>query len=368
MKRALKHFNNLPFDTESFEYLYSRVNPNKWMLVCDKSFGFLPDRIKQIYLSHKDNCVVFDGFEPNPKYESVVEGIKLLAQNDISLIVAIGGGSTIDVAKCIKLFSGLNEGELYFKQKPNYEFISKYNLIALPTTAGTGSESTKHAVIYYNGVKQSICDDEIIPDAVILDPSVLRNLPPLHKKAAMLDALCQACESWWSRGSNSLSVYYSDLAISGIVDQWEFYLAGDDNAAKTILRCANHAGRAINITKTTAAHAMSYKLSSLYNLPHGIAVALCFPVVWRHMLKKADTELMNTFEMIALSFHALNIDSAINYFEKMVSTMGITSPQSDNREQDIQLLVESVNPERLSNNPIQFSKEELKEMYEEIVK
>ncbi|MCR4660468.1 MAG: phosphonoacetaldehyde reductase [Clostridia bacterium] len=368
MERALKKCNNLIFDVEDFEKLYFLVSPKKWMLVCDKSFDFLPTQIKKIYDMHKNNCVVFSDFESNPKYESVLAGLKLFDDNQCTLIVAIGGGSTIDVAKCIKLFYGIDGRELLFKQKPNYGLISKINLIALPTTAGTGSESTKHAVIYHNGVKQSICDNEIIPDAVILDSSVLRGLPIIHKKAALLDALCQACESWWSNDSNEQSVFYSELAILGIIDQWELYLSGDENAAYRILKAANYAGKAINITKTTAAHAMSYKLSSMYNIPHGIAVALCFPVVWEHMIMKADEKLLKVFDNISLCFHSCDSYSAISYFKHIIKEMEIVSPKSENMEEDIKILVDSVNPERLLNNPIKFDKNEIRYMYEEILK
>ena len=368
MKRELMYANNQIFDINEFEYLYSLISPEKWMLVCDKSFDYLPDEVKNIYYYHKDNCIRFNDFESNPKYESVVKGVQLLSSNICTLIVAIGGGSTIDVAKCIKLFSGLKNEEEYLIQKPNYDLISHINLIALPTTAGTGSESTKHAVIYYEGVKQSICDDAIIPDAVILDSNVLDKLPIVHKKAAMLDALCQACESWWSKQSNEQSIFYSQMAIILLVDHWESYINNDNSTANYILKAANYSGRAINITKTTAAHAMSYKLSSLYNIPHGIAVALCFPIVWKYMIKKADQQLLNTFGKIANSFHIQDIGEAVLYFEKMLKKMEICYPHSDNRKNDIDLLVQSVNPERLSNNPVQFSKEELREMYEEIIK
>ena len=368
MKRALMCCNNRIFDIDDFEGLYSAVAPEQWMLVCDKSFDYLPEKVRDIYYSHKDNCIRFDDFEPNPKYESAVKGVELLSHKNCSLIVAIGGGSTIDIAKCIKLFLGSGDESVYFKQKPCYDLVSSINLIALPTTAGTGSESTKHAVIYYEGVKQSICDDEIVPDAVILYPAVLEKLPMIHKKAAMLDALCQACESWWSKGSTTQSIIYSKKAVMDIVELWKPYISSDSSAAKAILLAANNAGRAINITKTTAAHAMSYKMTSIYGLPHGIAVALCFSVVWKYMIKKADKELLNIFDEIALCFYAKDADEAVMIFEKMLADMDIGYPRSVNREQDIELLVQSVNPERLSNNPIMFSSEELREMYEEIVK
>ena len=368
MERALKYCGNRIFNIGDFGALYSSAAPEQWMLVCDKSFESLPEKVRDIYDEHRDNCVRFDDFEPNPKYESVVKGVELLSKSHCSLIVAIGGGSTIDVAKCIKLFFGANEESVYFKQKPDYELVSSINMIALPTTAGTGSESTKHAVIYYKGVKQSICDEEIIPDAVILHPAVLEKLPLIHKKAAMLDALCQACESWWSKGSNPQSISFSERAISDIIAFRKAYINCDRNAAESVLLAANRAGRAINITKTTAAHAMSYKLSSMYSLPHGIAVALCFPVVWKHMMRKAESELLDVFDRIAGCFHAQSADEAVMMFENMLVEMEIDCPYSTNREQDIKLLVESVNPERLSNNPIAFSQEELREMYEEIVK
>lgn len=368
MTRALSCFGNRIFRTEDFEYLFSLVSPSKWMLVCGKSFESLPESVKSCYERHKDRCVKFDRFEPNPKYESVVEGVRLLSENNCSLIVAIGGGSAIDVAKCIKLFCGLEENTVYFRQTPDYERISQINLIALPTTAGTGSESTRHAVIYYNGVKQSICDEAIIPDAVILEPAVLKNLPVLHKKAAMLDALCQACESWWSKGANEQSILYAEKAISAVIDNRKRYLDGDADAAAAMLKAANDAGRAIDITKTTAAHAMSYKLSALYGLPHGIAVSLCFPVVWKHMMKRADEPLRNIFHRIAGCFHLSDAKQAIAYFENMLSEMEICPPHSEDRPRDIELLADSVNPERLANNPIPFDKEKLKEMYGEIVK
>ena len=85
------------------------------------------------------------------------------------------------------------------------------------------------------------------------------------------------------------------------------------------------------------------------------------------MIDKADDNLKMIFDRIALSFHEPNAKSAIDYFEKILFDLGITKPISENKEKDVTILVDSVNPERLSNNPIQFNKEELKEMYEEIV-
>ncbi len=128
-------------------------------------------------------------YTPNPLYEQVCGGVNLFNKEQCELIVAIGGGSTIDVAKCIKLYCKMDSRINYLKQET---FDSGITLIAVPTTAGTGSESTRHAVIYYEGVKQSISHTSIIPDYAVLEPSVLKTLPVYQKKCTMLDALCQA--------------------------------------------------------------------------------------------------------------------------------------------------------------------------------
>ncbi len=344
----------------------------KFMLVCDSAFGFLP--IGNFFDSLNIECVKFDSFTPNPLYEDVCSGIKLFNESGCDTIVAVGGGSTIDVAKCIKLFSKMNEGDLYINQ----EFKdSKIPLVGIPTTAGTGSESTRHAVIYYNNSKQSISHASIVPDFAILDSSLLKTLPRYQKICTMLDALCQAIESWWSVNSNEESISYSKKAIDLIIKNKDAYIEGNlSEAAENIILGANYAGRAINITATTAAHAMSYKLTSMYGLPHGHAVAVCLPCVWRFMLdnekncidKRGYGYVRSVFEDISKKLFNTSTEKAIEKFDAMIDMFGINRPISENRENDISMLVDSVNVARLSNNPITPSKESLKNMYEEIVK
>ena len=124
----------------------------KVLLVCDSSIKFL--KIND-YFNGKENIIRFSDFVPNPLYESVVKGVDLFHKENCDTIVAVGGGSAMDVAKCIKLYSNMYREENYLKQKivPN-----DVPLVAVPTTAGTGSEATRYAVIYYEGEKQSIAD------------------------------------------------------------------------------------------------------------------------------------------------------------------------------------------------------------------
>lgn len=334
----------------------------KIMLVKGCAFDLL--ELKGLFTDF--SCVEFSGFTPNPLYEQVCEGVRIYNQEDCEMIVAVGGGSAIDVAKCIKLFCGMDSSVNYLNQ----EMVdSKIPLIAVPTTAGTGSESTKHAVIYFDEKKQSISHPSIIPDYAVLDASVLKSLPVYQKKCTMLDALGQAIESWWSINSNDESKNYSRIAVKKIKENWEMYIFDNsDYAAKEMLFAANYAGRAIDITATTAPHAMSYKLTSLFGIPHGHAVALCLREVWQYMKMHKDKCIDQRGEKYFWTV-LKEIESMIghSFFVDMLKQMEIGSPISKDKEEDLRLLVKSVNVERLKNNPVLLKEEDLNAMYRRIV-
>ena len=334
---------------------------SNYMLVCDSSFP---------YLSIKDSfntAVRFDGFTPNPLYEQVVTGIELFKSKKCEKIVAVGGGSTIDVAKCIKLFCNMDPNINYLSQEKKESLIP---LIAVPTTAGTGSESTRHAVIYYNGEKQSVSHPSIVPDYAILEPKVLETLPLYQKKCTMLDALCQGIESWWSVNSTPESIEYAMLAVDKIVANQKEYIENNSaTAAAEIMLAANYSGRAINITATTAPHAMSYKLTKEYNIPHGHAVAVCLPLVWEYMLSH-----INDCIDPRGSGYLLNVLSEIDkhislsQFCKLLNSLEIAPPLFVGDDSIYDMLAASVNPLRLKNNPVKLDYDILRSMYMRIVK
>jgi len=330
-------------------------------LVCGTSFDKLDISIPLKELSH----VRFSSFSPNPTFDDLCEGIKLFTSTSCEAILAVGGGSAIDVAKCIKLFD---------KQNPLNSILNgiyKNNdivLSAIPTTAGTGSESTKHAVVYYQGEKQSVSHISIIPKYICLIPSVLKHLPQYQKKCTLLDALCQAIESWWSVNSTEESVEYSRIAIETIKKYWEDYIkTNSDDASEKILYAANYAGKAINITATTAPHAMSYKLTSLFGIPHGHAVALCLPEVWEYMLQHTskchDKRGITHLEKV---FCELPID--ILWFRNLLDNLDMEYPASKSKQKHIDILVKSVNPIRLKNNPVILDTDTIETIYKRVVK
>ena len=351
----------------------------KVFLVCDSSYPFLniKEDIEGIGFPH----VMFSEFTPNPRYEEVCKGIDLFQITKCDTLLAVGGGSAIDVAKCIKLAVLAKEGNAAIIPPLVNTRVAcdgtKLPFIAIPTTAGTGSESTHNAVMYYEGSKQTVTNDGILPDVAILEPKVLKTLPLYQKKCTMLDALCQGIESWWSVNSTEESYEYSRKAIELIMANWRAYIFdNDEEAAANIMLGANYGGRAINITATTAAHAMSYKITSLYKFPHGHAVAVCLPEIWHymlgHMYKCLDTRgeayLTDIFSQIASAMGCSTPMEAIAKFREMLSDMEIQNPISENLPSDISLLTSSVNPIRLKNNPVELDEETICRLYEIIVK
>ena len=150
-------------------------------LVCDKALPFLPldfffAKLKELDISI---CSLND-FDANPLYKSVVKGVEAFRRSGAKMIAAIGGGSAMDVAKCIKLYANMDPVRSYLEQEivPN-----QVELFAIPTTAGTGSEATQYAVIYHQGEKQSISHPSCIPSMVLFDPTLLRTLPEYQKKS-----------------------------------------------------------------------------------------------------------------------------------------------------------------------------------------
>ena len=307
--------------------LLKKINAKKPFLVVD---SFLSKEIKK-KLPH---AVVFSNFTSNPKYEEMLEGLRSFKENRCDAIVSIGGGSCIDVAKVIKLSlnANANDNDPTFKQDYKYTDVKH---ICIPTTSGTGSESTRHAVLYLNGKKQSICNSAILPEYVVLCPKLIETVTEYQKKCTMMDALCQCIESLWSRKATKESRTYAKKGLKLFNNNYEGYLELDRDAIKNIQIAANFSGKAINISETTAAHAMSYKITSLYGIPHGHAVAICINAIFNNC--KVKTKYKKNIEIKTIFYNVLK-------FFGLKTNINIDSTE-------LAKLIASVNPDRLKNFP-----------------
>lgn len=309
-------------------------------------------------LDLKVDYVEFTEFTPNPDVVDINKGLDIFLKENCDAILVIGGGSAIDVAKTIKLYSG--------KDIP---------LIASPTTAGSGSEVTRYAAVYKDGVKQSLTDDKMIPDFYILDGNTIKSLPIYHKKASLMDALCQAIESMWSVNSNDISKGYSKDAIQEIMSLYKLYIYDNDfDVYPRIMAAANLAGKAISITQTTSAHAMSYKLTTMYGIAHGHAVMSCIPYIWDYMIDNLDKcidprgrdYVQGVFDEIADLLEVNTPKDAAEFLRRLYNELELDKPSTIN-ENDINELASSVNLTRLRNNPVELDEEALTMLYRKIV-
>lgn len=349
------------------------IGKKKVFLVCDSSLPFLKELYEKIN-GLETPTVRFSEFSPNPLYESVVDAVALLRQEECDSIIAVGGGSAMDVAKCVKLFSGLpGDGKdgSFLKAKV---FDTGIPFLAIPTTAGTGSEATRYAVLYYQGEKQSIADDSLIPETVLMDPGVLESLPAYQKKATMLDALCHAIEAFWSINSTEKSRGYSRQAIEMIMRHSREYLSNVQESNREMLLAAHIAGKAINITQTTAGHAMCYKITSLFNCAHGHAAALCDRILFPWMIqntgrcidRRGETYLRKVLDEIGEALGGRNAEEGAQIFNEFFDSLELPIPLSSEAQFDV--LKNSVNPTRLKNHPVNLDLETIDMLYHQILK
>lgn len=314
----------------------------------------------------------FTEFSPNPKWEEIQPAAEKLSANPVDCILAVGGGSVLDTAKCLKgLPAHLPEAESCIRGVSPISGVGP-EMLALPTTSGTGSEATHFAVIYLNGKKYSLAHPSLLPDLAVIDPKLTSQMPPALTACTGLDALCQGIESWWAASSSAESRVYSKIAIQLAWQYLEAATLKPDPESRLAMACASHAaGRAINLTKTTAPHALSYTLTSHWGIPHGHAVALFLPEVWRYNHLASENEISSALSMkvhqermqeLLQLMGQCELNAAIEEFRNRLAALGLASRLGEAIQltpDDFHLLAGSVNAERLANNPRILSKEAL---------
>ena len=393
---------------EELKTLFMEKSWKRVFLVAGKSFLRLPigQDLEEIFSDLDLRTYHFSAFQANPLLEDVEKGIEAFSAFQGDVILAVGGGSALDTAKCIKLFSGLSKEKSYLEQKFTENGIP---LLTHPTTAGTGSESTPYAVIYKAGEKCSVEHESIYPRYRIEDARSLRTLPLFQKKATLLDALSHAMEAIWSKYSNEDSRSYGKEAISLILKHYKAYLMQDSEAEprvvaeaeleaiaeasslagkaiaeasslagkaiaeasnpaeKAIAEASNLAGKAIAVTRTTAGHALSYKLGSLYQLPHGLATAVVNRSLYPFMCKEKNRmKASENLLFLAKCFQGKTEEEGVRRYQAFLEELEIL-PNLHAGEGDLESLVNSVNVERLSNHPISLTKEDIRLLYQEML-
>lgn len=225
---------------------------------------------------------VFEGVEPEPTLDTVEQGRQVLRENDCDLVIAIGGGSSLDVGKAI---AGLaNEPASVTEYHCGRPLTAAaLPIIATPTTSGAGSEVTPVSVLTDpdRAVKASIRDDRLMPKVALVDPELTLTLPPRPTAAAGLDAFTQALEAYTSIGANVITDAWALEALRRAgTSLRQVYYHGDDLSARENMALGSLlAGMALSSARLGLVHGLAHPIGFAYNLPHGRACAILLPHV-----------------------------------------------------------------------------------------
>lgn len=291
----------------------------------------------------------YSDFGTLPLSEDIQKGVVAYTAFGPDLVIAVGGGHVMDMAKAVNFLAG---------KKP---------LIAIPTTAGTGSESTQFAVVYKGGHKTSLEDPGMLPTFAIVDPALALSVPKDVALPSALDAFCQAIESFWSNKATEESRGYARQALELIWPNIVPAIDKRDSAAITALAIGAHlAGKAINISKTTACHAFSYGLTYRFGVPHGIAVAVFLPDIYRYNSAAGDTK--SIFAELNTTIGYPDSEKTVEALKNVLERFGITIlSRFGVKKSDIAILASEVNADRLANNPRIISEKDISNFYSEIL-
>ena len=342
---------------------------NKIFILCGKK-SFITSGAENLFkkLINDKEIKLFYKNSELPILEELIDIINEIKKFKPDLILGVGGGAVIDYAKMANVVDVRPDLENLIINY-SYPFKKKNTKLAvIPTTAGSGAEVTSNAVIYVDGIKHSFESELLIPDNFFLVPEFLISAPNKIKASAGFDAIAQALESLISKKSNDQSVNYASKSLRVSINSYISFLNDPNIKNATEMSIAsNLAGKAINISKTTAPHAASYPFTSLFNISHGHAVGLFFERFFKFNydnLDKSETsfDLKQRFELI---FNLFDVKT-INDFNSKIILMKKKAKLEDNLEilninvkKSSEKIIKGINLLRLGNNPVKINEKDI---------
>lgn len=320
---------------------------------------------------------VFSDFSPNPKIEEVKNGLEIFRKGEFDFIISVGGGSSLDTGKCISVLCR-SEHDPSETIKGNMQpECPKIPLVAIPTTSGTGSESTQFAVVYFGKEKYSFDKPALLPDYAIIDPDFTTSLPKEITASTGMDALCQAIESYWAITSTEESRKFAKEAIVLIINSLENDVNNPDRKTREAMALAsNLSGKAINMTRTTACHAVSYPITSYFGIPHGHAVGLTLPsmIIFNSTSDGSDLNEKRGLEYLERTMKELfsflgtrNEKEAATRIENLMKNIGLETSLSRLGINDIEIIIKNgFNAQRVGRNPRLLTENSLRRILEDI--
>ncbi len=321
---------------------------------------------------------IFSDIKENPTITNVLDGLKILKDNNCDAIIAIGGGSVMDTAK----------GSAIVLKNPEFADVRSLEgvadtknrclpIIAIPTTAGTAAEITINYVITdEENKKKMVCvDPNDLPILAIVDPLMMESMPKKLAAATGLDALTHAIEGYITLGANDMSDMFALEAIRLIGENLVNSVNGDKKAIEKMALAQYIAGMGFSNVGLGIVHSMAHPLGALYSTPHGIANAIILPSVMEYNKEYSGEKYRNIAKALGVKgTEEMDADlyrkAAIEAVKTLAKNVGIElSLKGIVDEKDIDFLAESaMNDACTPGNPRKPLKEDIIEMYKALIK
>ncbi len=381
MYEIMKNFNfkfptELEFGVGKSDLLEDKLkeyNVEKPLIITDE--GIVNAGIVDRFDLDESNYYIYDEIEPNPKDYNIMNGAEIAEDFDPDGIVAVGGGSSIDAAKGINVL--LSEGksdikEYFGKNKVKEELLPS---IAIPTTAGTGSEVTFSAVINDSNQKKkmSIRSEKIAPDLAILDPKLTTSLPKKITAYSGMDAFTHAVEAYTANTAtvitDSLALYSMELILNNLVKAYDG--PKDIEARAAMLLGSTLAGMSFNHSDVASVHCMAETLGGSYDAPHGLCNSVILPFVMEYNKDHCKEKYARVAEMMGYEFDDAceGADKAVDSIKELNERLNIPKRLDlDIDENDIEQLSQ-ISVENLSNesNPRPMDKEDYIDLFQRLI-
>lgn len=309
---------------------YLLKNRQHVLLVTDKNIGGIPlvqTLIKQIF-DTVPTVKMIDSVPPEPSQHDVAAIVATLDIRGIDLVIGVGGGSVLDVAKLLSVLCVENAptlAALLNGEKPQSRTAS----LLIPTTAGTGSEATPNAILAIpeKETKVGIISPVMLPDYVVLAPELTTSMPAHIASSTGIDALCHLIECFTATVSNPVSDNYALIGLKLLFNSLETAVAEPENLAARLdmLWASYYGGAAIAHAGTHLVHAMSYPLGGKYHIPHGVANAILLAPCMRFVRPAAVTKFAQAYDLLPDANLSLSDEqkslALVDYFSALVKRL-----------------------------------------------
>jgi alcohol dehydrogenase len=369
------------FGIGSFQQLPEQIRElqaKRPLIILDKQLAAtgMKDQVIELLKKSGMEVQIFDKVDPEPKISLADEGAKLALKAKCDIIVGIGGGSAMDVAKAIAVLA-TNKGKAVDYLGLNKVPGPGLPKIMIPTTAGTGSEVTFTSVFVRPELKkkEGMNSPFLYPDLALLDPLLTVSLPPGPTASTGIDALCHAIESYTSINASPLSELLSLEAIALIAENLRTAVHDGSNIAarEKMLLGSLYAGLGLANAGVTAVHSLSYPLGGKYGIPHGLANTVLLPYVMSYNISGAQEKFVDIAEAMGEMVEGLPLREAaylaVEAVNALVEDCGIQTNledlgiSEDDFEEMAKIAMTVARP--LANNPRQVTLEDAVAIYED---